>query len=391
MPPVLEFGPSLKMKSLLSPTISTRAIAVVLAAMFGSSAVCIAEITANDSFSHFIGAKRFGNWKKATGSNPNETVFTSPEFNPPIAWNQLVASWNADAPPGTFLKIEARAFSGDHWTKYYGMGLWSEDPKQFPRESVKGQKDADGNVDTDTLILNQAGSKAQVRITLGSATKNSEPELKFVGLSFCNTQIQPTPQSPLRAAWGKETPIIERSQNAYPDEQGWCSPTSISMVLTHWSEKLNRKDMAVDVPDVVPAIHDKAWGGTGNWPFNTAYCGHFKGMRAYVTRFSDISEIEEWTVRGFPVVMSAPWQLLKPGRKSASSGHIVVCTGFTETGDVVINDPGTNPDPKIDRVRHVYKRADVINAWSKNHNTVYLIYPESAKIPKDTRGHWERK
>jgi hypothetical protein len=31
----------------------------------------------------------------------------------------------------------------------------------------------------------------------------------------------------------------------------------------------------------------------------------------------------------------------------------------------------------------------VINAWKTSKNTVYLVYPESAKIPKNRLGHWE--
>jgi hypothetical protein len=340
-----------------------------------------------DGFSHFVAVKKFSKFKKSSGAQTNETVLTSPVFSAPISWNELVVSWNADAPPGSYLKIEARGIYPDHSTKFYTMGLWSEDPKQFPRESVRGQKDADGNVDTDTLILNAPGAKAQVRITLGASDK-TKPALKFLGLSFCNTKANPAARESNHNAWGKETAVIERSQNSYPGEQGWCSATSLSMILTHWSDKLSRREMAVDVPEVVTAIEDRYYG-TGNWPFNTAYAGHFKDMRAYVTRLGDISELEEWTSSGFPVVISAPWHLLKPGRKNTGGGHVVLCTGFTENGDVVINDPGTNV--KVDRVRHVFKREDVINAWSKSHNTVYLIYPESAKIPKDELGHWERK
>ncbi|MEP6664558.1 MAG: C39 family peptidase, partial [Verrucomicrobiota bacterium] len=242
--------------------------------------------------------------------------------------------------------------------------------------------------ETDTLILQRPGAKVQLRITLGASGKNALPKLKFIGLSFCDTKAIPTVFPPNQAAWGKVLPIIERSQNSYPEEEGWCSPTSLSMVLTHWADKLNRPEMALDVPAVAGAVFDKNFG-TGNWPFNAAFAGSFKGMRSYVTRFSSARELEDWIAAGFPVIMSARWNLLAPGRKATGSGHLVVCVGFTEDGDFYINDPGTNP--QNDRVRHIYKRADVLNAWSKSHNTVYLVYPESDKIPKDCQGHWEKK
>jgi len=66
-----------------------------------------------------------------------------------------------------------------------------------------------------------------------------------------------------------------------------------------------------------------------------------------------------------------------------------VIADFGYDGDVVINDPATNL--KVESVRHIYKRQDVIHAWAASHNTVYLVYPESAKIPKNRLGQWASK
>ena len=41
------------------------------------------------------------------------------------------------------------------------------------------------------------------------------------------------------------------------------------------------------------------------------------------------------------------------------------------------------------RARRVYLREKVANAWKKSKNTVYLIYPETAKVPADRLGHWD--
>jgi uncharacterized protein YvpB len=340
-----------------------------------------------DSFSHLIAFKNFSKFQKTKGTNVSETVLTSPVLEVPLNWNELVVSWNADAPPGTHLKIEARGIYSNRTTKFYNLGIWSADNSSIERQSMRGQKDDDGTVSTDTLILNEAGAKAELRLTLTASSQGAQPRLKFLGLSFCDTSAEPVAREPFKPAWGKELDVIDRSQNAYPDEKGWCSPTSVSMVLDYWSKKLKRSELALDVPELVPVIYDKGWGGTGNWPFNTAFVGSFKKMRAYVTRLSDISELERWTAAGFPVVISSPWHLLQDGRKSTGSGHIVVCTGFTPEGDVVINDPGTDPKGPA---RREYKRGNVIKAWKKSNNTVYLIYPENAKIPKDELEHWEK-
>lgn len=337
--------------------------------------------------SRFIGFKDFSKFTKSSAGN--ELILTSPEIKSPISWNELVVSWNASAPSGTYLKIEARGIFPDRATQFYTLGLWSEDVSRFPRESVKDQKDSDGNVSTDTLILNQLCQRTQIRVTLGSSQKDLRPEIKFLGLSFLNNKIELTPMAPNKKAWGKIIETPERSQNSYPEEQGWCSPTSLSMVMMRWSSVLHRPEMNIDVRECAAAVLDENFG-TGNWPFNTAFAGKFPGMRAYVSRFTDISELEDWIAAGIPVIISSPGHLLEEGRKNTGSGHVVTCIGFTESGDVVINDPAMNLE-KRKTVQRIYKRANVIKAWNTSRNTVYLVYPESAKIPRDRFQHWEKK
>ena len=62
--------------------------------------------------------------------------------------------------------------------------------------------------------------------------------------------------------------------------------------------------------------------------------------------------------------------------------------GFTDNGDVVANNPGVSVRRNI-RARQVYARQKVVNTWKKSKNAVYLIYPESAKIPANRFGDWD--
>ena len=222
-------------------------------------------------------------------------------------------------------------------------------------------------------------------MTIGG-TNGAVPALKYLGLSFCNTRVTPAVQPPIRAVWGKVISTPERSQHAYPQEKGWCSPTSLSMDLARWSDVLNRPEMTLDVPAVAAKVYDDGYAGTGNWPFNTAFAGSFDGMRSYVSRFDDLSEVEQWIQTGIPVILSARWDWLKPGRPFDNNGHLIVCIGFTADGDVVINDPAGRLDKHT--VRVVYKRADVIRSWGSSHNTVYLVYPVGATLPKNRFGQW---
>jgi hypothetical protein len=235
-------------------------------------------------------------------------------------------------------------------------------------------------VDTDTLKLHDYAQAVQLRITLSS----DPAALKFLGLAFCDSLAERSVLPPNKSAWGKTLNVKERTQADYPEGiSEWCSPTSMSMLMSFWSSKLNRIDLEYDVPEVARGVHDPNWPGTGNWPFNTAFVGAHKGIRAYVARFSDVSELEDWIEAGIPVAISVSYGYLK-GRPERANGHLVVCIGFDENGNIVVNDPGRR------MVRQVYLRENLIKAWAESENTVYLVYPEKWKVPQDRFGHWSQ-
>ena len=197
-----------------------------------------APILPDGGCNQFVGLADFSKFTHLQNES-GKTILISPTITSRRPWNELVVSWNADAPAGTFLKIEAAAVLADHETKFFTLGNWSPDNKIFPRTSVGGQNDADGKVATDTLILKQTASAARIRVTLGG-TNGLLPTLKFIGISFSNTRIAPATRAPNHAAWGRIIPTPERLQHGYPGEKGWCSPTSLSMALARWAEQMAR-------------------------------------------------------------------------------------------------------------------------------------------------------
>ncbi|HEY5912972.1 MAG TPA: C39 family peptidase [Verrucomicrobiae bacterium] len=343
---------------------------------------CLAGAAFDPRGAQFIGLHHFSSFQKSRGARSLETVLTSRVFVTRINWDQLVASWNAEMPSSTYLKVEARAIYPAGATKYYTLGLWSPDPSLHPRESVPGQKDEYGDVATDTLILQRPANRLQLRLTLGS-DDNRKAVLKFLGLSLKDTHAEPHALPADRAAWDSLLYVPERSQMNYPDGKVLCSPTTVSMIMGYWARKLTRPDLDRDVPQIVDAIYDAKWKGTGNWPFNTAYAGSFHGLRAYVTRMTDLSELEEWIAAGVPVGLSVCYDRLR-GKGPGPNGHLVVCVGFTADGDPIINDPGTSQN-----VRKVFPRKNLIHAWAYSHNAAYLIYPQNYEVPKDRFGHWD--
>jgi hypothetical protein len=330
----------------------------------------------------FVAITNLAAFAKA-GTVTNESVWLSPEITAPIPWNELIVSWNAL--PGTHLTVEARALYADHATKYFTLGMWSDDPAQFPRQSLRGQEDNDGTVKQDTLVLSNTVRRVQLRLTGGPG--DLEKSLKFLSLSFCNSTVTPAAKEPNRAAWGKTLAVPERRQGEYEGGGGWCSPTSLSMDLAYWGDLLHRPELNHTVPETAAAISDGARGETGNWPFNTAYAGRHPGVRAYVTRMEDISELEDWIAAGIPVIISVSSYLASDRTSGPDNGHLIVCVGFTDKGDVVVNDPGASVKRNV-RPRRVFAREKVVKAWNKSKFAAYLIYPENAKIPANRFGHW---
>lgn len=303
-------------------------------------------------------------------------------LRPGFGFDEAIVSWNVENPADAELKVEARAWRGETPTKWYTIAEWAQDATKSPRVSVNGQKDADGTVDTDTLVLKQPADRLEIRATVNTLAEGPTPRLRLLTASFLDSKLKTADEPKPSAAWGETIDVPMRAQGDYPNGGVLCSATSTSMLLDHYSRVLNRPELDHDVPEVEANVWDSVYKGAGNWPFNVAYSGSFPGMRAYVARFEGVSDLEKWIAAGYPVACSVSFDMLK-GAPTGGSGHLVVLVGFTKDGDPVINDPARRGD-----VRHVYKRADFERAWLYSKRAVYVVHPEDAHPPKGGEGRW---
>jgi hypothetical protein len=310
-------------------------------------------------------------------------TWTSPFHRQGFDATQLVASWNATTPRGTWLRVDMRGRTATGAeTVWYGMGQWASGDQDITRTSLPHQSDANGFVDVDTFVAS-AGSTLrdyQLRVTLYrlNGTRTS-PTLSMAGAMTSNIPDRFTvPVSAGNGAWGKELPVKPYAQNIhigqYPEYGGggeaWCSPTSTQMVVEYWGKHPSRQDLSwIDPSYADPAVdhaarfmYDKDYDGTGNWPFNTAYAATY-GLKAHVTRLHSLAELETYIKRGIPVITSQSFLSSElDGAGYGTSGHIMVVVGFTATGDVIVNDPAASSN---ERVRNVYKRAQFETIWQR--------------------------
>lgn len=334
----------------------------------------------------FIAIRDLRNWGQQEG--PGARTLTSPSLPLRERANEVIVSWNAAAPAGSGITVEAQARCGERWTRWYVLGNWTPGGGNRARESIAGQQDVDGEVQTDILVLRQPADAVAVRLTLHASPEGAFPQVKFLGISLADTTRTPAERPPNRAVWGRELAVPGRSQLEWPEGSGWCSPASTGMVLAFWAGQLKRPELDVPVPEVARAVYDRVYAGTGNWPFNTAFAGGFPGMRAYVTRMPDMRALEDWIAAGIPPVVSVSYDLLRGRQRDRDPGHLMVCIGFTPGGDIVLNDPAHRPG-RGEKARSVYPRDRFLRAWRRSEYTVYLIYPEKARRPPNTVSCWE--
>ena len=308
---------------------------------------------------------------------------TSPEIETGFNYKDAIASWNAYTPAGTWLEIQFRARYGERWSKWYILGIWASEESTVRRHSVKAQDDADGRVAADTFLsLNKAEetNKFQLKFRLFSVDGVLTPSLRNASVAFSTSVPKSAGASTGKPAlWNTSLDVLQCSQMVYPDGGDvWCSPTSISMVLSYWDGYTGLREPRVRTS--VENVFDWIYNGHGNWPFNTAYTGTL-GYEGYIARFTSLERVEEFVTAGVPVIASIAWRKgdLTGADIDSTDGHLVVIVGFDAEGNPIVNDPAV---PEDERARRTYLRSEFEPLWLRaSGGTVYLIYPEGKPVP----------
>ncbi|NIJ10363.1 hypothetical protein FHU38_000707 [Saccharomonospora amisosensis] len=308
---------------------------------------------------------------------------------------ELIASWNARTPEGTWLRFEVAARTGDgEHTRWYVLADWAYGDDGIRRASVPGQRDAHASVDVDTLVAAPGVTfvSYRLRVTLHRPDgSQATPTLMAAGAmaSRMPERFEVATHEP-ELDGGIELAVPRFAQNVHRGRfveyggggEHWCSPAATEMVVEYWGKGPSKRELSwlpsdCPYPSVVHAArhtYDYAYQGTGNWPFNTAYAAAH-GLRARVTRLPGLAELRRHVAGGFPVITSLSFRRGElDGAGYGSAGHLMVVTGFTADGDVIVNDPACET---TDAVRRVYPRAQFETAWqrTRRHDAVGRVRP----------------
>ncbi|GAA1639453.1 peptidase C39 family protein [Kribbella alba] len=343
----------------------------------------------------------------------DQASWTSPVVQTGFGLTELVGSWNATTPPGTWVEV-AMAGQTDlgTTTKWYVLGRWASGDDtaagDIHRTSVPNQGDTNGSVAVDTFVAATGRSlnNWQLKVTLYRLAGTTQtPAVRSVGAMASRLPAdKKVAASPLGGAEGVVLDVPTYSQEThighYPQWDGggeaWCSATSSAMVLDYYGAGPTPAETAwVDPTDADPqvdhaarSVFDYSYDGAGNWPFNTAYAGT-RGLDAFVTRLRSLTEAEQFIKAGIPLIASLSFKKGDlPGAGYGTNGHLMVIVGFDAAGNVVVNDPASHLIKSNDEVRTTYDRAAFENAWVPHSGgLVYVVHPASTLLPPQPAQH----
>lgn len=336
---------------------------------------------------------RTATWEYAT--------WTSPVHRLAVPSTEVIASWNAHTPAGTWLQVELTGtYSDGTDTPWYVMGRWASGDQDIRRTSVDDQTDGRSTIWTDTFSIDDAASglrlvSYRLRLTLyrtpGTRITPTVWRLGAMGSDIPDRFTVPASAPGLARELNVPRYSQEIHAGQYPEYdnggEAWCSPTSSQMIIEYWgrrpaAEQLAWVDPAYTDPQVCLAArstYDYQYAGCGNWPFNAAYAATYKDLQGVVTRLGSLTDLETLIAAGIPAITSQSFLKTElTGAGYGTSGHLMTVIGFTADGDVIAGDPAS---PGDDAVRRIYKRSEWENIWLRTKR-----YNASGKVVSGTGG-----
>ncbi|MGW2522860.1 peptidase C39 family protein [Streptomyces sp. NPDC001617] len=328
-------------------------------------------------------------------------TWTSPVHKLRVPVTEVVSSWNAHTPAGTWLQVELHGtYSDGTETPWYVMGRWAAGDQDIKRTSVDGQTDGKSTIWTDTFAIDDATTGLRLVSYRLRLTLYREPGIKLTPtvwrLGAMGSDIPDRFTVPASTPGLAQELIVPRysqeiHKGQYPEYdnggEAWCSPTSSQMIIEYWGGRLTPEQLSwVDPSYADPQVdhaarftYDYQYEGCGNWPFNAAYAATYKDLQGIVTRLGSLTDLETLIAAGIPAITSQSF--LKEeltGAGYGTSGHLMTVIGFTADGDVIANDPFS---PSDEAVRRVYIRREFENIWLRTKR-----YNASGKVVSGTGG-----
>lgn len=288
----------------------------------------------------------------------------------PVAeFSKAVISWNTETPQGTCVEVFVQFNVEGAWSSWFTYGCWADFNRN--KGSVSGQHDETGRLSTDLVKTRNGKLSSMLRVKTVLKRDNvctDSPALRRVIVSTYTEKLMP------RKIENDSHPTIdievaELSQMVIPQiGHVICSPTSVTMVLNHYGEKLKPEEVALGCLDNGAEIY-------GNWSYNVAYAGE-RGYEAFVKGCNSFDEIVECLEAETPVVASINTKVaeeLTGAPQAYPGGHLIVIRGLKSINGrphIIVNDPASKD---LDLIKRYYSVEEFEKVWNR---IIYIIRPE---------------
>lgn len=300
-------------------------------------------------------------------------TYTSPVVTPARPFDSVILSWNVDVPVGASFVVHLRVqTTAGEWSPWLHAGDWGADVPPLDERVVAC---AMGEVAVDVFEAATPCAALQYRVQ-ATASKPVVVHLRRMAISLRLAEARDVDSDGDRT---KTRPVAETVRLDVPFHNqvtpkahrfGYiCSPTSVAMVLAYWGV-----DTSVDA--VADLCYDDAHQIYGGWP-RAVQAAYTLGIRGYVTRISDWSEVAEHLAAGQPLIVSMQVRRDYPELPyGAVGGHLVVVTGLDADG-VYLNDSALRKpaDGQYRIARHVLERV-----WLQENAVAYVL---DGSVPRD--------
>ena len=333
--------------------------------------------------------------EKERGRYPSDGYYISQEID--VAnFEYMVASWNSDTPPGTYVEVEARVYVNHFdedgnpiqtWSGWVPWGKWSP---FMERSSASTYTDNLVYTSIDELVVRgskgETGSKVQLKVNLHTDDPKVTPTVRFLHGTLKNTLSGQAIEKEFKDEVNTDNlnkildiPKFSQMIRDPRSSNSICSPTTIVMMMNSMGQELTPDEVAQNT-------YDFSYG-YGNWAFAAASMGTY-GYKAYVD-YSNMEALKQEIAKGYPVGMSVrytndPNDTSQPyieGAPGYTPGHLIVLVGF-ETIDGVeyawVNDSYA---PENETVLRKYRVDQLDNAWTSR--AAYIIREKEANAGKD--------